>query len=71
MSEHRCPKCKGNMTAGFIIDHGHYNSASQAEWSQGTGEQGFWTGLKTARLRKVTTYGCDDCGFLESYVNQT
>ena len=55
------------MGEGFIFDHVHEASGTQAEWVEGAPQRSFWTGLKHGSPRKVTTFCCPKCGFLESY----
>jgi hypothetical protein len=63
-----CPKCEGNMVEGFVGDHSHGNLLV-ARWMAGKPRPGiFWevdpTGVET---RKVATFRCVGCGYLESY----
>jgi Domain of unknown function (DUF6487) len=64
----KCPKCSQPMDEGFIVDHSHAVDL-QAEWVEGSPERSFWTGLKVKgkERRKITTFCCPKCGFLESY----
>jgi hypothetical protein len=71
MSEILCPKCNHFMSEGFIVDRGDGGMSWPTEWSQGKPEKSFWTGTKTNSKRKVTTYCCEACGFLESYAIAT
>jgi hypothetical protein len=63
-----CPKCSQPMDKGFIVDHAP-GTSFQAEWVGGTPQKSFWTGLKLGgkERRKVATFCCPKCGFLESY----
>ena len=69
MSTPTCPKCAGEMAAGFILDRGHGGAIAPATWQDGELERSFWTGLKTKGHQqiRVTTYRCTGCGYLESY----
>ena len=63
-----CPKCKGDMEEGFILDvtHGHRLAS---HWVAGAPEKSFWLGVKVKgkRLMNVRTFRCKSCGYLESY----
>ena len=67
-----CPKCRGRMSEGFVLDRGAYDSANTQKWVEGEPKRSFWTGLKTDNREAyvVTTYRCDRCGFLESYAQK-
>jgi hypothetical protein len=69
MSVSTCPKCQRAMEEGFLLDKGHMNVASTAEWLEGAPESSFWTGLKTRDRERlsVRTFRCTGCGYLESY----
>ena len=64
-----CPRCRGNMFEGFIIDRGDHNSKNLQKWVEGEPIKSFWRGLETKDRDKyeVSTYRCDKCGYLESY----
>ncbi len=66
-----CPRCRGPMEPGLVIDRGHHQTAAQQTWVEGAPERSFWTGLKTKGKDKhpVITYRCERCGYLESYAN--
>jgi len=63
------------MEAGFILDKTHpsvmLTQGEQTEWVEGeAGNRSFWTTgvrLKGKDRRKIVTYCCSGCGFLESY----
>lgn len=63
-----CPKCKGKMEPGYVLDEGHGTSLV-AQWVEGPPSRSAWTGMKTKGRRKlpITTYRCTRCGFLESF----
>jgi predicted nucleic-acid-binding Zn-ribbon protein len=67
-----CPKCKGLMEAGFILDRGHYNTGTVNIWVEGEPVKSFWTGLKVNDKQQfqVRTFRCVNCGYLESYANE-
>ena len=70
-----CPKCSADMKSGFLIDLYHKNPVleicEQAEWVEGdSAKRSAFTGgidLKGRNRRKVITYCCTGCGYLESY----
>ena len=70
-----CPKCRGSMIRGFLVDRADSNVARQAKWVEGVPEGNaleFITGLRTrdrTNLR-VDTYRCVECGYLESYATE-
>ena len=63
-----CPKCKGQMEEGFMLDntHGGYLAS---RWIKGAPEKSIWTGikLKNKEQRAVSTFRCASCGYLEFY----
>ncbi len=69
MAEPVCPKCHAEMEPGFLIEHGDYGQAGTSEWAEGPPERSVWTGIKLRgkERRRVDTYRCVRCGFLESY----
>lgn len=66
-----CPKCRGRMEDGFVIDRGDTTYTRVAQWVEGEPEGTFWLGvnLKGRRILNVRTHRCTRCGFLESYAN--
>ena len=73
MSEPECPNCRVAMDEGFMIDRGHANSASQAEWAEGMPERTWWQGLRLKGKERIpaVTYRCPRCGLLQSYARAT
>ena len=73
MSEPRldCPRCRGELRAGYTMDRGDYNMPAVARWVAGAPEPSFWSGLKLKErdVFPVTTYRCERCGYLESYAH--
>ncbi len=63
-----CPKCKGRMEEGFMLDHTHGGFAV-GRWIKGVPEKSFWTGIKTKgkEQRAVSTFRCESCNYLEFY----
>lgn len=64
-----CPRCRGKMEAGIIVDNGSSGVTYQQQWMEGVAETSIWTGLKTKGhlCHKVVTFRCVSCGYLESY----
>lgn len=67
--ENSCPKCRGRMETGFVIDQGDTKYTRVSQWTQGPPEQSFWLGvnLKGRDVLPITTFRCIRCGFLEGY----
>lgn len=63
-----CPKCKGRMEEGFLLDNTHGGYAA-SRWVKGAPEKSFWTGIKirNKEQRAVSTFRCASCGYLELY----
>jgi hypothetical protein len=62
------------MRVGFLVDLISKPIgavvADQMEWAEGEPERTFWgqfVNLEDKKRRKVLTYACTRCGFLESY----
>jgi hypothetical protein len=68
MAEPTCPKCRGEMEPGFVVDH-TYGAAGASEWVEGPTEASFWTGVKLRGRdrRRIETLRCVGCGYLELY----
>jgi hypothetical protein len=67
-----CPKCRGEMTEGFMLDRtvgGMDVDLERAEWVQGPPLKSFWTGLNVRGTEKlpIAALRCATCGFLELY----
>lgn len=65
-----CPKCKGEMEEGFILDKGDYASQQVSAWVEGEPHPSFWHGgvkVSDKRRYEVRSYRCVGCGYLESY----
>lgn len=71
MPQLECLRCKSQMEAGFVVDHGHANATQEQEWVEGAVVKSFWRGIHTKGrdTHKVVTYRCPRCGYLESYAN--
>jgi len=42
-----CPRCRGRMEPGLVLDRGDAQTPSQQAWVEGAPERSFWRGLKT------------------------
>ena len=65
-----CPKCSGAMESGFILDTVFLGTPFQSKWVEGEPKYSWLVPgltLRSRRVRKVITYRCQECGFLESY----
>ncbi|MCP4249985.1 MAG: hypothetical protein GY778_23335 [bacterium] len=66
-----CPRCGESMEIGFMLDaNAGKNSAEPARWAEGEPVVSFWFGVRNPIKRKVQTYRCTACGYLESYANE-
>lgn len=63
-----CPKCGSQMEMGFLLDNSHPNLLPTL-WVKDAPERAFWrlTKIRGKTLRKVESYRCVSCGFLECY----
>jgi len=59
-----CPKCKGTMETGIILDY-RENAFTQNQWTLGNPERHLFKKMPTTK--NVFTYRCTNCGYLESY----
>ena len=57
-----CPKCEGKMVKGYIADRTDMNMVRKQAWAEGKKPK---TGRKS---QDVTAYSCEQCGFIELYV---
>ena len=65
-----CPRCGDSMEVGFLMDANFGKDyAEPTRWAEGEPVVSFWTGVKNSIKRKVRTYRCTACGYLESYAN--
>jgi hypothetical protein len=69
METPKCPKCSQPMDEGFIVDHAGF-AATQAHWVKGRARLSFllWAKFDWKARRRVATFCCPKCGFLESYL---
>ena len=63
-----CPKCKGEMIQGFVMDNTH-GGRLVSHWAEGSPQKSFWFGTKMPdeKLVPIGTFRCKLCGFLEEY----
>ena len=71
---YHCPKCGGDMIAGYCVD-GIHGGAVQSRWAKGQPRRVRllrWTmsalNLRNVTMFDVTTFACSTCGYLESFL---
>jgi predicted nucleic-acid-binding Zn-ribbon protein len=64
-----CPKCNDEMELGFIVTGlpSIRTNYMTSKWVAGEPVKSFWTQIKVEAPLEVTTYRCQNCGYLESY----
>ena len=64
----RCPLCAGAMTDGFLLDRS-YGGQAPTEWVEGAPKRALLGGVSLSHTRRyaVSTFRCEQCGFLASY----
>ena len=73
MSGRVCPKCEGEMVAGVLLEKGTSGNIDlmPTEWVQFDPpyyeKHGFFKGEHIIERRRVKSYRCKACGFLESF----
>ena len=67
----KCLRCSAEMDEGFIMD-ATYGANLVARWVAGAPEPAFFrvTKVRGKEMRKLETYRCPKCGYLESYANE-
>jgi hypothetical protein len=60
-----CPKCKGSMEPGVVLDYWALNSVNQTMWAPFCPTLNLLS--KQPDKRKITSYRCASCGYLEEY----
>ena len=65
-----CPECKGSMQLGYVLDHDRV-LLRQSSWIRGKPKKVFLFGLTFAKEDQyyITTYRCNNCGYLQFYAN--
>jgi hypothetical protein len=68
MSAYTCPKCRGSMAEGFVVDN-TYGGHSVSGWFEGKPQKSIWVGVKLNGRKplEIQTWRCTRCGFLENY----
>ena len=68
-----CPRCRGRMHVGYLLERGHADRRAAAAWIEGEPETSFWQGLKTTGRNVLETraYRCERCGLLETYARSS
>jgi hypothetical protein len=68
----KCPKCSGEMKAGFVVDQS-YAQCSIAAWVAGPAEETLFGSPKVVgrEQRPIRTFCCQSCGFLECYAGRS
>ena len=59
-----CPKCKGPMEQGVVLDYWE-NTFNQTKWAAGNPKRHILGWMP--KTKNVVTYRCTNCGFLEAY----
>lgn len=64
----QCPKCKGAMEQGFVLDN-TYGARGVSHWASGAPRKSFWMGTKVPNEKQIPigTFRCSSCGYLEHY----
>jgi hypothetical protein len=67
-----CPRCRGTLEKGFVMDRAHYSYPDRQNWVEGEPEKSVWHGFKTKGKESylVHTFRCEKCGYLESYATE-
>ena len=67
----KCVKCSSPMEEGFTLDFGD-GGIYPGRWLKGHPEPSFWQNTRTKghECRRIETYRCTRCGYLESYANE-
>jgi hypothetical protein len=70
MPPNRCLKCTGDMVEGYLKPSRW--GVPWPEWVSGVPLRGFFNDLRESErdIRRVRTYRCIRCGFLESYASE-
>ena len=67
-----CPKCKGEMEQGFVLDLGGGGQLI-SHWAKGAPRKSFWLVTKRVPFQDQVPFGtfrCSSCGYLEAYARK-
>lgn len=72
MTELKCPKCESKMIPGYLLEKSMLEAdMTPTEWvaieSEYFEKYGFFQKKHITDRRRVETYCCTECGFLESF----
>lgn len=63
-----CRECGGRMERGFVVDT-TYGGNAVSRWLGGAPVKRWWgLQVKEKDTREITSYRCERCGLLQSYV---
>jgi Domain of unknown function (DUF6487) len=62
-----CPKCKGSMESGVLLDYINSAVSRPDRWSPGDVPKLDFFGKEDRVTRKIEAYRCSGCGYLELY----
>ena len=66
----KCPKCSSPMKQGIVIDQGHIGSLHEQFWTDRTSlSLSARMGLIKKELKKIRSFGCTKCVYVESYID--
>lgn len=63
----KCPKCDGSFTKGIIVDRYYVRHYSDTEWAESINNKLLKQDIKNRK--KIASYRCESCGYLELYAN--
>jgi len=65
-----CPKCRGEMVRGFILDLS-FPQVAVSHWVEGLPQKSPLSGTKVpaGKSTPTATFRCASCGYLESYAS--
>ena len=62
-----CPKCGGQLEAGYLPD-ASYVAQAIGRWASGSPAKSAWTGTKVAKQTvPLCAFRCTGCGYVELY----
>ena len=70
ISSNECPKCKGPMEQGFVLDNSD-RGLLVSHWAKGPPQKSFWMRTKNPDNQvPIGMYRCTSCGYLEAYARE-